>query len=73
MARKRPKLAPRYEVNVSLKAWDIAGGALIVSEAGGRVTMMDGAPFSSRGGNVLATNGHVHDPMLEVIRRFRNR
>src|SRR3954469_6568689 len=54
-----------------LKAWDIAGGALIVAEAGGRVTNMAGQPFASRGGHVLATNGHVHDAMLEVIVRFR--
>jgi myo-inositol-1(or 4)-monophosphatase len=56
-----------------LKPWDIAGGALIVAEAGGVVTGMDGAPFSSRGGHVLATNARLHDAMLEVIRRFRDR
>jgi myo-inositol-1(or 4)-monophosphatase len=54
-----------------LKPWDMAGGALIVSEAGGRVTSMDGRPFASRGGHVLATNGHLHDVMLEVIAAFR--
>jgi len=56
-----------------LKAWDIAGGALIVAEAGGRVTGMDGSPFTSRGGHVLATNGAVHDAMLDVIRAFHGR
>ena len=56
-----------------LKPWDIAGGALIVAEAGGRVTNMDGEPFTSRGGHVLATNGHLHDAMLEVIVTFRRR
>jgi len=54
-----------------LKAWDIAGGALIVAEAGGRVTNTDGAPFVSRGGHLLATNGHLHDAMLAVIRDHR--
>jgi myo-inositol-1(or 4)-monophosphatase len=53
-----------------LKPWDIAGGALVVAEAGGRVTNMEGAPFTSRGGHVLATNGELHDAMLEVIRVF---
>ena len=50
-----------------LKAWDIAGGALVVAEAGGRVTQMDGTPYSSRGGQVLATNGHLHEAMLDVV------
>jgi myo-inositol-1(or 4)-monophosphatase len=54
-----------------LKAWDIAGGALIVAEAGGRITNMAGEPFSSRGGHVLATNGHLHDAMFDVIVKFR--
>jgi myo-inositol-1(or 4)-monophosphatase len=54
-----------------LKPWDIAGGALIVSEAGGRVTTLSGTPFTSRGGHVLATNGYVHDAMLDVIRDHR--
>jgi len=56
-----------------LKPWDIAGGALIVAEAGGRVTGTDGGAFSSRGGHVLATNGRLHDDMLRVIRSFRDR
>jgi len=55
-----------------LKPWDVAGGALIVEEAGGRVTHMDGAPFASRGGHVLATNALLHDAMLEVIASFRS-
>ena len=51
-----------------LKPWDIAGGALIVSEAGGQVTTMNGDPFTSRGRNVVASNGVLHPAMLEVIR-----
>jgi myo-inositol-1(or 4)-monophosphatase len=53
-----------------LMPWDIAGGALIVAEAGGRVTRIDGAPFSSREGHILATNGLLHEAMLEVIRAY---
>ena len=54
-----------------LKPWDISAGALIVVEAGGCVTTMDGGPFKSRSGEVLATNGRLHDAMLEVIRPWR--
>ncbi len=51
-----------------LQPWDVAGGSLIVSEAGGRVTTMSGAPYSSREGSVLATNGLIHTQMLKTIR-----
>ena len=55
-----------------LKPWDIAGGALIVAEAGGRITNMDGSAFASRGRHVLASNGLLHDAMLEIVHAFRN-
>ena len=54
-----------------LKPWDVAGGALIVAESGGRVTHMDGTPFNSRSRHVLATNALLHEPMLEIIRKFK--
>ncbi len=57
---------------VSLKPWDIAAGALIVAEAGGRVTAMDGAPFTPQLGDIVATNGRIHPPMLDTIRRWRS-
>jgi len=53
-----------------LKPWDIAGGALIVAEAGGPVTDMEGKPFTSRAGHVLASNQLLHDAMLKVIADF---
>jgi myo-inositol-1(or 4)-monophosphatase len=52
-----------------LQPWDVAGGALIVAEAGGRVTTMTGESYGSRKGSVLATNGRIHEAMLEVIAR----
>ncbi len=54
-----------------LRPWDVAAGALVVEEAGGRVTGMDGSEFGSRRGQVLASNGHIHGAMLEVIAAFR--
>ena len=56
-----------------LKPWDMAAGALIVEEAGGRITGMDGSPFDLAAGHVVASNGHVHDALLAVIREFRAR
>jgi len=50
-----------------LSAWDMAAGALLVGEAGGRVTRYDGAEFLVAGREVLATNGHLHDEMMGVL------
>jgi myo-inositol-1(or 4)-monophosphatase len=54
-----------------LKPWDMAAGALIVEEAGGRITGMDGAPFSVRGRHLLASNGKLHAAMLDTIATWR--
>jgi myo-inositol-1(or 4)-monophosphatase len=53
----------------SLKPWDTRAAALILTEAGGRVTGMDGAPWSPEDGHILATNGVIHDELLGIIRR----
>jgi myo-inositol-1(or 4)-monophosphatase len=54
----------------SLHPWDVAAGALIIQEAGGRVTDLAGGSYSSRAGNLIATNGHIHDAMVEIIQAF---
>jgi myo-inositol-1(or 4)-monophosphatase len=56
-----------------IQPWDVAAGALIVEEAGGRVTTLGGEPFRSRAGSVLASNGLIHDPMLKVISQYSHR
>ena len=53
-----------------LKAWDIAGGALIVAEAAAGHEHGGRAVHVTRG-HALATNGHLHAPMLDVIVKFR--
>ena len=50
-----------------LNAWDIAAGALLVEEAGGTISNFKGEPFASRGRDVLASNGTIHQAMLDVI------
>ncbi len=53
---------------VSLSPWDCAAGQLLVAEAGGRVTHWDKTPFLAHGKNpILATNGHIHDPLLKIL------
>jgi myo-inositol-1(or 4)-monophosphatase len=55
----------------SLHAWDIAAGALLVEEAGGRVTGVMGAPFSPHGGHIVASNGHLHGVVLSTLDNVR--
>src|SRR5258708_10223542 len=54
-----------------LRAWDVAAGALIVEEARGRVTNMDGSALDLGGANIVATNGRLHDEMVEAIAQTR--
>ena len=49
-------------------AWDIAAGALVVQEAGGKVTDINGNDFNLRTRNIIASNGKVHDALLTVLR-----
>jgi myo-inositol-1(or 4)-monophosphatase len=54
-----------------LKPWDIAAGALIIEEARGRVGNMDGSALDLEGANILASNGKLHQQMIEVIAEAR--
>jgi myo-inositol-1(or 4)-monophosphatase len=51
-----------------LSPWDMAAGILIVEEAGGRCSDMDGNPHRLQGPHLVADNGLVHD---EIIATFR--
>jgi myo-inositol-1(or 4)-monophosphatase len=53
----------------SLRPWDVAAGALIVEEAGGRITGMDGTRFDPAAAHLVASNGQIHEAMLDVIAR----
>lgn len=50
-----------------LQAWDVGAGAILVREAGGTVTALDGGRFDLYDHQVLATNGDLHKSMLEII------
>lgn len=53
---------------VKLNPWDMAAGAVIVREAGGRVSRFNGAELSIYGQELIASNGLVHEAMLGVLR-----
>lgn len=50
-----------------LKPWDMAAGVLMVEEAGGTVTTMDGRAFSVFDRSVLVSNSYLHESLLEII------
>jgi myo-inositol-1(or 4)-monophosphatase len=54
-----------WELN--LKPWDIAAGALVVREAGGVITDFSGRDIDQDGSRVVASNGSIHQEMLELI------
>lgn len=52
-----------------LQSWDYAAGRLFVEEAGGRVTDCRGGELPIARTSILATNGLLHDAVLEIVRR----
>jgi myo-inositol-1(or 4)-monophosphatase len=52
-----------------LSPWDIAAGSLLAGEAGCRVTNWAGGDFDLFSGEVLSSNGLIHDEMLAVLER----
>lgn len=55
-----------WEYNLS--SWDVAAGYLIVQEAGGMITNFEGDQYSVFDKETLATNGLIHEEMLQLIR-----
>ncbi len=51
-----------------LSPWDTAAGSLIVEESGGRVTRYDGSRFDPEYPEILASNGRIHDKMIDILR-----
>jgi myo-inositol-1(or 4)-monophosphatase len=50
-----------------LHSWDVAAGMILIAEAGGRVTDFLGAPLDIYTPKVLASNGLIHETMLQVL------
>jgi myo-inositol-1(or 4)-monophosphatase len=53
--------------DINLKPWDTAAGALIVAEAGGAVTALDGGTFDPDAGSVVASNGRLHQEIIDIL------
>ena len=52
-----------------MDAWDILAGQLILSEAGGTLTLFDGQPHvSADRADVVASNGYIHEELVEALR-----
>lgn len=50
-----------------VRPWDTAAGALIVAEAGGRVTGFTNEPYPLDDPGIVASNGRIHDALLQAI------
>jgi len=51
-----------------LNPWDTAAGALILEEAGGKITKFDGSPFTVYDKELLASNSKLHSKMISILR-----
>lgn len=61
--------AGRYEGfwEVALSPWDVAAGIVIVREAGGMVSEIDGRSNMLHGTSILATNQQLYDPIRKML------
>jgi myo-inositol-1(or 4)-monophosphatase len=58
---------------MKLRPWDTAAGLLILAEAGGTATRLDGSPYDIHQPDLLASNGRIHEQMLAVVGRVLRR
>ncbi len=54
---------------LKLNPWDYAAGSLILTEAGGRITDIQGKKYNLLMGNVAASNGRIHKKMLQILKQ----
>jgi myo-inositol-1(or 4)-monophosphatase len=54
----------------NLNPWDTAAGVLLVEEAGGKVTRFDGLPFELNSRETVASNGLMHEALLNEFREI---
>ncbi|MEX0621850.1 MAG: inositol monophosphatase [Candidatus Woykebacteria bacterium] len=52
-----------------INIWDFLGGLLLVEEAGGKTTTLDGGGWNLKSSQLLVTNGTIHEELLEILNR----
>lgn len=58
------------DIKIGLKTYDLCAGVLLVKEAGGKVTTLEGKDWElSDGGFFIASNGIFHDKLLEEVKK----
>ncbi|MFZ5802412.1 MAG: inositol monophosphatase family protein [Candidatus Omnitrophota bacterium] len=70
-------LLPAERPDYRMKIWDVAPGAVLVEEAGGRVSDLEGKALDFTTGSrleknpgILATNGPLHEPVLDALKKI---
>ena len=58
---------------IIISPWDIAAGTLLVTEAGGKVTDLEGRPLSIYQNQVVSSNGLIHSELVEELQKARMR
>ncbi|NMB48069.1 inositol monophosphatase [Candidatus Kuenenbacteria bacterium] len=51
-----------------VNSWDVAAGVLLVREAGGLITDLEGKPWTIHSKGILASNKNIHQPLLKIIK-----
>jgi myo-inositol-1(or 4)-monophosphatase len=54
---------------IGLNSWDVAAGVLLVKESGGEVTDTLGRPYDLSVRHIVASNGHIHDELVESLKQ----
>lgn len=57
---------------MKLSPWDIGAGSLIVTEAGGKVSNLEGGPLDISSGHILATNGLIHEELISSLTQIKS-
>ena len=61
------------DIQLGLKAYDFAAGALLVQEAGGQITTLDGSPWKFPDNHFIASNGVFHDLLVEEVQKQKEK